>query len=222
MLYRPGGHRAVLAHAAAMLGYRKVAVYRLELESPSAPVEPRVDVSFGWLEPAELSGPARLRVDVGDSSAEALLERGDRCYVARLDGNVVSSRWVTTGPAHIDSMEIRMELARGSAYVHDAFTSEDHRGLRVAPAAATRLARLLAAEGCGSIVAFVETGNPWAVRNAEHSGYRRMGVLAKLVLGRWHVPVYRSPGLEAGFVNDRRRAGGDDATSASRVDAPFA
>jgi len=197
LLRRTGGARAVLVHAVAVLGYRKILVYELDLGSVPEPVQALATLDYGWLDEVGLDALRRQRPDVPPETYDARLARGDRCWVARQDGRVVSSRWVTLGPAAVDSTGVRCTLPAGYAYVHDSFTSADVRGRRVGPSAATRLAEALAAEGCRMLVAFVEAGNHWAVRNAENSGYAEAGSLAKVAAGRWAVPVYRRSRLDA-------------------------
>ena len=187
----------MLAHGLALLGYRKILVYERDLDVPPAPLAATGDLTCGWLAESKIDELARARPDIPRTKWKDRLARGDRCWVARQDGRIVSSRWVTRGPATVKSTGVHCNVPAGYGYVHDSFTSPDVRGRRIGPAAGMRLASTLASEGVRTLLAFVEAGNHWAVRNAENAGYRQTGSLVKLAVWKWILPVRRNTALNA-------------------------
>jgi hypothetical protein len=197
LLHRTGGVRAVLAHTVAVMGYREIFVYELDLDALPAPAQAPPGLAFGWLGESELDELAAHRPAVPRTTWDERIATGDRCWVSREGRRVVSSHWVTLGPTVVTSTGVRCSVPARYGYIHDVFTSADVRGRRIGPAAAAQLATALAAEGVLTLVGFVEAGNHWAVRNAENASWRRTGSLVKLAVGSWNLPVRRTTELDA-------------------------
>lgn len=165
--------------------YRRLELVELPLHRlpPLAPAA--ATLRFGFLTPAELDALGAL--DAGPVTAEAgrRLERGDRCFVARDGLEIVSSRWVASGRAHIVYLDRSLDLAAGDAYVYETHTRPERRGEGVSAAAGTRLAHAMADEGYRRLVAAVLRENHRGTRAYQKAGYRRIGRIGYVRLGPW-------------------------------------
>jgi len=199
-LYTLGGPGAVGRRVAAKAGYRAIGIYELSLDPPPAPVEPRIPLTFRFLEANEMDAYCAHCPAVGRDEAIGFLQDGNRCFAGLLGDEIVSTGWIRRGPATVHSLGVMLELASDEAYVHNAFTGESHRGKRALPALGTRLANVVAHEGCRVEIALVSSDNLSGIRNAEHIGHRKTGVLAELRTGPLRLPLRRPNGTPAHFT----------------------
>ena len=123
--------------------------------------------------------------ETDDEDARARLERGDRCFVAREAGTIVSSRWIAEGRAFVEYLDSWLDLEPGEVFLSETYTVPALRGRGVSGAAGTRLAHALADEGCRRILAGVLMENHAGKRAYEKAGYRRVGSIGYVGLGPW-------------------------------------
>jgi hypothetical protein len=199
LLWSLGGPRAITRRVMAKLGYRSVMIYELALDRPPSPIEPRVPLTFRFLGADEIDAFQAHCPELERAKIEELLREGNRCFVGCREDEIVSSGWVQRGPAQIESLGVDLRLNSDQAYVHNGFTSAAHRGNRALPALGTRLANVLASEGCSVSIALVQGDNLSGVRNAEHIGHMKTGTLAEFALGPLHVPVSKTDVADARF-----------------------
>ena len=153
--------------------YRRLELVELSLEPPPALRETPIALEYGFLS------------ETDDENARARLERGDRCFVARADGAVASSRWIAEGRAFVEYLDTWLDLEPGEVYLSETFTAPALRGRGVSGAAGTRLAHALADEGCRRILAGVLRENHAGKRAYEKAGYEPVGRIGYVGLGRW-------------------------------------
>lgn len=153
--------------------YRRLELVELRLDPPPAVLETPLELDFGFLAPGE------------DERARARLERGERCFVARAEGTIISSRWIAERRAHVAYLDMWLELERDEVYLSETYTDPSRRGRGVSGAAGTRLASSLAADGYRRILAGVLSENRAGTRAYEKAGYRRVGRLGYVGLGPW-------------------------------------
>ena len=152
--------------------YRRLELVELGLQPPPALIETSLPLDFGFLE-------------ADDDEHRERRERGDRCYVAREAGTIVSSRWISEGRAYIAYLDTWLDLAPDEVYLSETFTDPSRRGHGVSGAAGTRLAHALAGEGHRRILAGVLKENHAGTRAYEKAGYRRIGRIGSVGLGPW-------------------------------------
>jgi RimJ/RimL family protein N-acetyltransferase len=151
--------------------YRRLELVELGLRPPPALRDTPLALDFGYLDEHE--------------DVRARLERGDRCWVAREAGTIVSSRWISAGRAHVAYLDTWLDLDRDEVYLSETYTDPARRGHGVSGAAGTRLAHALAGEGCRRIVAGVLRENDAGNRAYEKAGYRRVGRIGYVGIGPW-------------------------------------
>jgi GNAT superfamily N-acetyltransferase len=172
--WREGGMRGVWFGALAWARlYRRLELVVLSLDPPPALLTTPLELDFGFLS------------ETDDEGTRARMERGDRCYVAREAGTIVSSRWIAKGRAFMDYLDTWIDLEPDEAYLSETFTHPSLRGHGVSGAAGTSLAAVLAGEGYRRILAGVLMENHAGKRAYEKAGYQRAGRVGYIGLGPW-------------------------------------
>jgi GNAT superfamily N-acetyltransferase len=164
--------------------YRRLDVTELDLSSPP-PLAPAPEgYTFGFLDPEDAAGLGRLGHWTEDEVA-ARHARGERCFVARTDGEIAAARWITVGRGPAPYLERQLSLTPDEAYQYENYTDPALRGRGISPAGGTRLAHALAAEGFSRIVAVALREVHAAVRAGEKVGYVRTGRVGYMGIGPW-------------------------------------
>jgi GNAT superfamily N-acetyltransferase len=172
--FREAGPRGVWFGALAWARlYRRLELVELSLDSPPALRETPLTLEYGFL------------AETDDEDARARLERGDRCFVAREAGLIVSSRWIAERRAFVQYLDSWLDLEPGEVFLSETYTAPALRGRGVSGAAGTRLAHALADEGCRRILAGVLMENHPGKRAYEKAGYQRVGSIGYVGLGLW-------------------------------------
>jgi GNAT superfamily N-acetyltransferase len=179
---REDGVRALWFKILGETVYRRLRLVALRPEDATG-VESDLALDFRFLEPSDGEDYAQFRPGVSAATVRERLER-ERCFGAWRDGRLASTRWVTSGSVEIEYLGMRLALADEETWISDTFTDPEHRGRDVSPAAGAALARALAAEGITNQFAGVLPENPLGVRAYEQAGYRRVGTIGYVRLGR--------------------------------------
>jgi ribosomal protein S18 acetylase RimI-like enzyme len=184
-VYREQGLRGVWFGLLARTFYRRLDLVELDLADPPPLAGMPFPLEFGFLEKSEAAEYAELGAGVDVDEALRRMGRGERCFVARSDGRIVSGRWLATGRAFVTYLDRVLELADGDVYVYESFTDPARRGKAVSAAAGTRLAELLAEQGRRRMVAATLRENRPGQRIWRKAGYRHIGTIGYVKLGPW-------------------------------------
>ncbi len=106
---------------------------KLDRSLPTGP-EPLVPATFMRVGP-EIA--RELAQAMGLDEAAMVLQRfarGRHCYIARVEGKLVTYGWVTFDEEGIGEIGLRIRLKAGEAYIWDCATLPAYRGLRLYPA----------------------------------------------------------------------------------------
>ena len=117
---------------------------------------------------------------------EAFLARGDRGYYGYLSGRVVHRSWAVKGPAVMRLWHRfgAWPVGARDAYVHYCETAPEARGHGLYPAALSRIAADLAAEGVQSLFIATESQNQASRRGIEKAGFvARARVIVRVLFG---------------------------------------
>ena len=152
---------------------------RLVLVEAEAGPRPRGDddVEVEW---GSVDEYAALRPDV---DVTARLERGDRLLVARREGRIVSSAWLAERRARVEYLNRWLDVPPGALYLYDVFTPPEERARGHYGA---MLDRFLASERPGRrVLAAVLPGPSTGERALARAGFRPVGAVGYVALGRW-------------------------------------
>lgn len=173
----------MVARAASETVYRRLTLVERELEEP-LDVEIPPGLEFGDLDEHGLDEYERLRPGQRERAA-ARLAAGDRCFATWADGRLVAVRWLATKAAHVEYLDLLLELANGQVYHYDTYTDPGARRRGISAASHARLFETLRAEGHTSSVRAVLPENRAAVADSARAGYRTIGRIGYVKLGPW-------------------------------------
>jgi hypothetical protein len=162
--------------AAAPFGTATLYVmYRKDLTRPITPYRARVPVEVTRAAPDEIEAVARI-----ESADEAFVRmfrnrarRGQMCFVARVNGEVVACDWVCPRPEAVPGGVAA--LRPGEVYCTDAYTVPAWRGRNIHPELNSRM--LIAAQEAGYRIAYTLTNvvNPRSWKVAFRAGWEFSG-----------------------------------------------
>ncbi len=116
------------------------------------------------------------------------LNRGDRGYLAYLEGRCVHRSWVQLGPQRVTLFRrLRRDLAAGEAYIHYCETAPEARGQNVYPAVLAHITRELGATHRVLIATVLQ--NAASVRGILKAGFVEQERIRLLVLLGWSLRV---------------------------------
>lgn len=211
---RDAGPRAVAVKALQeLLLYRRLGLF----EVPIVPDPPRADAPSFGIATRELAATcddldvyAALRPDRPRDEARTRLARGDRCFVASIDGRLVSSVWLATGVVPVTYLGCDLELGPEEAYAYDAFTLPGLRGLDVGTWRTELMKEQVRASERRRILSLQLRENLSQHRRGVRRGYRPLGVVGWYGIGPWRrlfVRLFDSapPGLAVSLRHSRHR-----------------
>lgn len=191
-VYHDEGIRGMWFGCLARIGYRRLELVELDLRPPPPLADVPFPLEFGFLEQSEAADYAALGAGVDAEETRRRLERGERCFVARAGGRIVSGRWLASGQVFVSYLDRRLALEPDEVYVYETYTDPAQRGHAVSAAAGTRLAHLLAEEDARRIVAAALPENTPGRRAYEKAGYHPVGTIGYVKLGPWRRDFLRS------------------------------
>lgn len=65
----------------------------------------------------------------GEGTAFKRLEKGDLCFIAEKDGDIVHYTWFALNEAYVDELERKIQVSHDYAYLYDAYTVPEYRGM---------------------------------------------------------------------------------------------
>jgi RimJ/RimL family protein N-acetyltransferase len=124
---------------------------------------------IGWFEPNDFV--QRLR-------------RGDRCYVASIDGRLAHYSWVQrTGSHPITEAGVSTPVGNGAFWIYHCVTADWARGRRIYPATLERIVSDGFAEGDSTAWIYTSTQNIPSQKGIERAGFRKVATLKALRVG---------------------------------------
>ena len=146
---------------------------------------------------ADLAAYADFRPDVPPGVARDRLQRGERCYVAEQNGEILSAVWTTPGPVRLDYLQCVVQIAAPDCYGYDSFTCASRRGEDLASLRSELMKECMRTAGCRRLIATQLPENTNQRRRAQRFGYRPLGVVGWVGIGPWRrIFVRQRPDLD--------------------------
>jgi len=162
------------------------------LDQPVPDPSVRVPVVVDLLKETEVDEYINFRPNANPSEIRSLLTRGDRCFVARHEGQVVHACWATTSYAWIDYLARRIQLAPDEAYTYDIFTLPAFRGQNiVSTVMSVHVIPYFRGAGFRRMITSVLPENKASIRGLRKAGYQPFGVMGCVKLGPWRRDFFR-------------------------------
>jgi hypothetical protein len=185
--------RRVIFGALAVTVYRRLIVYERPLyQRPPAP-RAGAGVRLGLLSATDVDDYRHLCPDTPSEEVTKRLARGDRCFVARLNGDLVSVRWLSTKRADVEYLGLSFSLGAAFAYAYDAFTAPALRQTGLSTIAAAYMGEQARSEGCRALLSAIGPENEGGRRLLKGLGGRPVGMVGCLRLGPLRLPLRRLP-----------------------------
>jgi ribosomal protein S18 acetylase RimI-like enzyme len=154
-----------------------------------APVVPGIlQATLGEAHPegAEALASAMGLADAGE--VRRRFSGGRRCFVALVDGAIVSYGWVSRGVERIGELERSFRMSPDEAYIWDCTTEPPYRGKRLYCALLSHIATTLCREGMRRLWIGASLENIPSIRGFATAGFQPVLTLTYLrLLGMRHV-----------------------------------
>jgi SAM-dependent methyltransferase/ribosomal protein S18 acetylase RimI-like enzyme len=171
--------------------YRRLVVMECRLDEPIVEATARAEVVVALLTPADIDTYATFRPDTRPAEIHRRLLAGHQCFVVRHQGQIVHAGWAATRNAWIEYLGRECPLEPGDVYQFDSYTTPAFRGLDLAAARVTWMARYFRDAGYRRLRAVVWPENARAFRPLEKAGYRSAGAMGYVGLARWRHHFHR-------------------------------
>jgi ribosomal protein S18 acetylase RimI-like enzyme len=183
---REEGIRSFWFKALGELGYRRLLLFQRFLDQPIQRIMPRIPLTTELLREHDINAYLAFRPD---SSRSTILQRfgaGERCFVARYDGQIVCANWAVTEQAWIPYLEREIPMQPGDVYVYDSFTAPAFRNRNIAPALAVEILKYFRGAGYRRMMMVMLPENRANRRARAKTGYRVFEIIRCVRVGsRW-------------------------------------
>lgn len=186
---RYAGMRGVWFAVLGELGYRRLAIREVILDQQFPEPAATIPVTFDLIELSQVEEYFAFRQGADIDRIRRRFERGDKCFVARDKGRIISAQWAATARAHCVYLSCTVSLAEHEAYLYDAFTLPESRGKKIYSALTSEMHRYYRAEGKRRSLCFTGPENLPAMR--ADTGYRRIGMIGCFGIGAVRRPFIR-------------------------------
>jgi GNAT superfamily N-acetyltransferase len=183
----------VLSMILADLGWHRLLLLERTLDAPIPAIAARVPLTFAALHREDLDEYLRFHGQASRAQLEERFARGDDCFLARHDGRIVCTSWISRDAHFFRSVGCRYALGDSEAYLYDSFADPAFRGRAIAPALGVEVLAWLRRAGVTRVVMAVVPENRANRRARAKTGFRTFGRLHYLRIGNrswhWHRPV---------------------------------
>ena len=173
--------------------YRRLVLLERRLDDEPPVETAAMELTFGFVD--DVDELASVRAWPGAPEIRRRFGRGERCFGARHEGQLVALRWIATGSVHVPYLGRTLDLDDGDVFVYEAYTAPELRRRGIARATEGRLAALLRDEGYRRILRTVLPENASGVGMHSAVGNRPIGTIGYLKLGPWRHDFLRLTGV---------------------------
>lgn len=172
------------------IGIRWEVLLERPFNTPLVDVTPKVPVTIEILDETHLTEYLTFRPNADPLDIGQRFVRGQLCIVARHQGSIVNSDWMTTGrnepQVWIRYLERELSSAPDEVYGYDSFTAPEFRRLNIASARSLYMQQTMRDAGYTRLVGLALPENEASLRRMKRAHYRRIGVLGSVHIGSWH------------------------------------
>jgi hypothetical protein len=197
---REGGPRALLWHALAVVGVRRLTFYERPIDPQPAPAT-APGVVVRPLSYADIGPYRELRPDTGSDEVEQRLRRGDRCMTAWRGDRLIAVYWMAMGEAPVPYLGVSVPIQAGAWSAYDVFTAPEERRGGLHDLVRAEAFRLMRGEGGSALVYAVLPENRGGRGLVSRYAPRRLGTVLSIRLGSRRLT--RS-GVPAGYLGRPR------------------
>jgi len=167
------------------LVYRRLILLERPLGDPLPEVPSQARLAVGQLEETEVDEYLEFRPDTVPAEVRRRLAAGQRCFLTRHEGRIVSATWAAVGRVRVDYLAYELPLEADEVYCYDSLTAPSARGRDITAARSIERMRYLRDAGYRRMLGLVLPENAAARRHAAKLGWRPIGVIGCVRLGPW-------------------------------------
>jgi len=165
--------------------YRRAFIYERTLREHGKRAAANLPTEVSRLDENQIGSYLQLRPDCEIEEVRRRLQLGHSCFVIFREGNPLCAAWAGGGNVHADYLDRELQLAAGEIYVYEIFTAPDYRGRHLSVAVTTEIARYFRQQACRRLLLMVMPENRSALAATAEWGFRRIGVMRCVKLGKW-------------------------------------
>lgn len=133
--------------------------------------------------------------------AERRVKQGNLCFLAYVGEKIVHYRWIAFGETEMDATPRsahlwKVRISSDSAYMFDAFTVPEYRGLGIGPYVFNEALDYLNKKQISKLFALIDKDNWPSIRAAEKMGYRLVGEIILRKIFKHQVIRYEAKTVE--------------------------
>ncbi len=177
---REDGVRALWFRILGEIVYRRLILLEADLRAPL----PDPTITPERLTLRDLDAYVAFRPDADREQIRARLERGEICFLARVEGQIAHTIWSGRERTWIEGLGYEILLAADEDFGYEAYTAPRFRRRGLATAVRIGVLHAVRAEGFRRSLRAVEPENASVLRQAARAGFRPIGRLSVVWLGR--------------------------------------
>jgi GNAT superfamily N-acetyltransferase len=200
---RESGARVLARKVFAELFYRRLIVYEARLDRDRPGIHLDFPVEFEVLGSHEVPDYLTCIPDADRGEIERRLYLGDRCYTARIFGEIVAVRWAAFRDVQVTSLGLTLHVDSSDVYLYGAETRPQWRRRGIATALTAQLLSRLEAEGYRRVLSAWIPEN-FAARSPHSSRGQAIVTVGVVRIGPWQRQLRPRPATaESRFSTSR-------------------
>jgi GNAT superfamily N-acetyltransferase len=194
---RESGPRLLARKIFAELFYRRLIVYEGRLDAPRQAIDLQVPVQFDLLGEDEVADYLACVPGADAGQIKRHMRVGDRCYTARINGEIVAVRWAAFHDVQVTSLGLTLRIGDEDVYLYGAFTRPTWRRHGIAAALTADMLGRLEAEGYRrALSAWIPENAPG--RSLHPSRGEPLATVRVLQIGPWRRQLRSRPAAARG------------------------
>jgi pyroglutamyl-peptidase len=179
---REDGIRSLWFKSLGELGYRRLLLYELPLNTRIATRPATVELSVTPMSPSDVDEYTQFRPRTDAARLRARLSGGQSGLVARSGERIVHVTWVARGHVRMGYLDTPLALRSDEAML-EIYTDRDHRSLGIATAVCSQMLRELQSQGIRRALVLISPENAPSKRVFAKLGYRKLGTVRRFSFG---------------------------------------
>lgn len=172
--------------------YRRSLLLERSLNEPIPEIKPQVQVTIDLLKKTEaheyIAFRSKENLSEEEDNPSLIVDRlnyNNWCFVARHEGEMISTSWAIIQRARIPSLFCEIQMANDEIYIYDSFTRPDFRGKSILPAIRAEMMRYFRAAGYRRMISQISPENKASLRAVQKVGTRPFGIMGFVKIGPW-------------------------------------
>jgi len=154
----------------------------------------KINVEIKFIDPTDCKKVAsenrwqdNFTVDINE-----IFQDSDVSVIAEVNGHLAHWAQIAFKTAYVAGIEKKISVSSESAYIYGVYTAKNFRKMGIASAVIEKTAAYLCERGIRKVYLFANTHNLSMLKIAEKTGFKRIGMITLIKIGR--LKLYRYKG----------------------------